>query len=344
MSQTTQPPAPLAALGAVFGVLLGDPQGRVHHVNSSFCHLSGFAEADLRQRGCPWLTLPALAAGITAQQSWCNCLPEQGLELTALAWPEPAGAILLLLRAPTAAVEQATRTSLRSMVRVMLHELKTPITGISMALDFVRRHMVQTASASLGATLEEARRQLSSMNDTLETLGRLTQPQFLHCRSVEIVEVVESVLQAAAEGWGSIQWWPPSGSCTAWIDPEAVHELFGHLLRNAAEATQDQPPRQSIEVAAHCSSEQLTVQITDHGKGLSPAVLAHAFEPFFTTKHKRMGLGLSLAQRIAQAHGGQVTLDCRPQGTVVEVVLPRQPTSSALAATRGPHTRVEPIS
>jgi signal transduction histidine kinase len=56
---------------------------------------------------------------------------------------------------------------------------------------------------------------------------------------------------------------------------------------------------------------------------MPPDVLAHAFEPFFTTKSRGTGLGLPLARRIVEAHGGEITLGTPAGGgTTVTLVLP----------------------
>ena len=56
---------------------------------------------------------------------------------------------------------------------------------------------------------------------------------------------------------------------------------------------------------------------------MPPEVLEHAFEPFFTTKSRGTGLGLPLAKRIVEAHGGDIRIDTPPQGgTTVTLVLP----------------------
>ena len=65
------------------------------------------------------------------------------------------------------------------------------------------------------------------------------------------------------------------------------------------------------------------MSIADAGPGMPADVREHAFEPFFTTKSRGTGLGLPLAKRIVDAHGGEIQIDT-PQtgGTVVTLLLP----------------------
>ena len=78
------------------------------------------------------------------------------------------------------------------------------------------------------------------------------------------------------------------------------------------------------------SAAGATVEVRDGGPGIPEAVRARVFEPFFTTKARGGGLGLSIARRTVELHGGTVTLDCPASGgTVVTIHLPGAPTASA---------------
>jgi two-component system, NtrC family, nitrogen regulation sensor histidine kinase NtrY len=64
--------------------------------------------------------------------------------------------------------------------------------------------------------------------------------------------------------------------------------------------------------------------VTDNGKGIPRAVQARLFDPFFTTKEGGTGLGLPIAARIVEKHGGQLRYQTEPnRGTTFRVVLPR---------------------
>ncbi|MFL5421302.1 MAG: ATP-binding protein, partial [Myxococcales bacterium] len=68
------------------------------------------------------------------------------------------------------------------------------------------------------------------------------------------------------------------------------------------------------------------VEVRDTGPGIPPERLARIFDPFFTTKERGTGLGLALAQEIAQEHSGQLTVtSVLGQGTTFTLRLPRAP-------------------
>jgi signal transduction histidine kinase len=63
--------------------------------------------------------------------------------------------------------------------------------------------------------------------------------------------------------------------------------------------------------------------MADSGPGMPPEVKEKAFEPFFTTKSRGTGLGLPIARRVVEAHGGRLTIDTPATGgTVITLSLP----------------------
>ncbi len=108
-------------------------------------------------------------------------------------------------------------------------------------------------------------------------------------------------------------------------DPFAVEQVFRNLLENAAQASE---PSSSIEVEMQDdwigSEPAVRIEIRDHGRGLPSEYLERVFEPFFTTRPRGTGLGLPIARRLVESHGGSLVL--RPAdgpGTLAELLLPR---------------------
>jgi two-component system sensor histidine kinase FlrB len=92
--------------------------------------------------------------------------------------------------------------------------------------------------------------------------------------------------------------------------------------------------RISIEVAQQ--DRNCVLQVRDNGPGVAPQIQQRVFEPFYTTKARGGGLGLPIARRTAELHGGTLTLSCpREGGTLMTLTLPLHaapPGSSALPA------------
>ncbi|GAB1431884.1 hypothetical protein MASR2M29_05090 [Spirochaetota bacterium] len=102
---------------------------------------------------------------------------------------------------------------------------------------------------------------------------------------------------------------------------EKLSQVFMNLIRNSAQAMNY---KGSLEISVKKSGGKAVVSITDSGPGISEENKERIFDPFFTTKNdgEGMGLGLDLVKRIAEAHGGSISVDSRPGRTVFVVELP----------------------
>jgi two-component system sensor histidine kinase HydH len=87
---------------------------------------------------------------------------------------------------------------------------------------------------------------------------------------------------------------------------------------------QSMPRGGALTLEAKAAHGNLEVMVTDTGEGIPKDTAARIFEPYFTTKPKGSGLGLTIARRIIEAHGGALTLDSTGGGgTRFRIALPR---------------------
>ncbi len=112
-------------------------------------------------------------------------------------------------------------------------------------------------------------------------------------------------------------------NCT--VDHFRLEQVFRNILDNSLAACQ--PP---VLVDITCSDAvldgkpALAITVQDNGPGLTPEQQQRIFDPFFTTKTKGTGLGMAIAQRIIEAHGGQITVGpTATQGAQIILTLPR---------------------
>ena len=99
-----------------------------------------------------------------------------------------------------------------------------------------------------------------------------------------------------------------------------------NLLRNACEATPEarRADRDAIELCGVAADAEVTLSVADRGPGVGAGAREKIFLPFYSSKPNGSGLGLAIVARIAQLHGGTVTVDDRPGGGAVFALrLPR---------------------
>jgi two-component system sensor histidine kinase HydH len=113
-------------------------------------------------------------------------------------------------------------------------------------------------------------------------------------------------------------------------DADLVRATLLNLLLNAAQAMNGHG-RITVTVTRH--DDACVIRVSDTGPGIEPAIRDQVFEPFFTTKARGGGLGLPIARRTAELHGGTVTLECPQEGgTTVTLTLPVPPATAAPAS------------
>jgi PAS domain S-box-containing protein len=110
------------------------------------------------------------------------------------------------------------------------------------------------------------------------------------------------------------------------VDAFRLEQVFRNILENALAACRD-----PVEITLHGAEASLEgrpalrVAVRDNGPGLSAEQRQRIFEPFFTTKTKGTGLGMAIAKRIVEAHGGQIAVGAGPgRGAEVLITLPRE--------------------
>lgn len=211
-------------------------------------------------------------------------------------------------------LERRARTNERlaalgSMAAGLLHEIRNPLGSIIMYLDLL-------AAPVEGVEREEI---LGRASATAERLTQFLQDFqiFAGLRPLrrEWIDATE-VLDEAADGIA----WPPAITVTRCYTARTVvyadRRLFEHatrnLLQNACEALQSREG--TITITLGRRPGQVIVAIEDDGPGIAPEQLDRIFDPMFTTKPAGTGLGLTIVQRVVEAHGGAVEVESKPGG------------------------------
>jgi C4-dicarboxylate-specific signal transduction histidine kinase len=101
-----------------------------------------------------------------------------------------------------------------------------------------------------------------------------------------------------------------SAPAPVWVqgDPVQIQQVLINLMLNAIDAVADLPePRRVVSVAITTGASHILIAVRDRGLGIAAQDLPKVFDSFFSTKKKGMGLGLSIARTIVEAHGGRLS-------------------------------------
>jgi signal transduction histidine kinase len=214
------------------------------------------------------------------------------------------------------------------------HELRTPITIARGHLEVLR---AERGDAHELAIAQDELRRMESIVERLLLLAKAAQPNFLLLEELEVEQFLEDVFLRWSEiGPRRIWRLGPVAAGTLAADADAVRIALDALIENAVEHT---PPDGMIEISAHTHGELSVLEVRDDGHGIPATALAHIFERFGRADPARtrtaggVGLGLSIVDAIAKAHGGNCTVRSDEDGTVFSLYMPRRRT---VASSREP--------
>jgi signal transduction histidine kinase len=210
----------------------------------------------------------------------------------------------------------------------MAHDLKNPLATLKGALQFLKEERARGNSLDgqhefLDVMLDQVDR-LRRVVDDYQRIGRVEPVK----RAVDVNEMVKSVLAMepfAATDAVTIESELARDLPRCELDSDLVSGALENLIKNAFEAM---PKGGNVLVKTARADDDAGVILTieDGGEGMDARKAERAFDEFYTTKATGSGLGLAFVRRVAEAHGGAVTLRSKVgAGTVVEIRLPSAP-------------------
>ncbi len=216
------------------------------------------------------------------------------------------------------------------MARLIAHEVKNPLTPIRLSTEHLRQ-VWRDAPDRLEEVFDRCTGNILSQ---VEELAR-TAGEFSTYSRIPLARPASDDLAEAArevvEGYGStahgavavlFESEPGAADAALAFDRRLMQRALRNLIENALRAsTRDGEVLVRIEPGGPDGAVALTV--SDRGPGVSDSDLERIFEPYFSTSSGGTGLGLPIARRIVQEHGGSITAAARPGGGLsVRIVLP----------------------
>jgi signal transduction histidine kinase len=182
------------------------------------------------------------------------------------------------------------------------------------------RRLEDERDRSAAKAIADAAKDLSSL---ISSLHLLSQTPTNSPRPIGVNEIIDAAVANAHGRTGMVT---PVGITVqvgeACIDPDLVTGVLTELIANAMEACPAGPV--SVEVLRR--GERVAFIVDDAGAGLSEAAHQHAFDPFFSDRPagRGRGLGLTRAQRMAVAMGGEIRLEPLEKGTRATLSVPQE--------------------
>ncbi len=226
---------------------------------------------------------------------------------------------------------------IREMAAGIAHEIRNPLASIRGSIqELTTGALVSEADRKLmGIILKESDR----LNNIITEFLELTTKRALNTRLVNLSEVIDEVVTLLSKrpekGESKIRV-ETAGDIQARVDLEQMRQVFFNLGLNAIQAMNGKGsllikahPQESVLARgsdAHSGARAAGVSVAfmDTGPGIDKETLPMIFTPFFSTKPKGTGIGLSLAQRSVDAHGGSLRVDTKPgTGTTFTIWIPR---------------------
>ncbi len=217
----------------------------------------------------------------------------------------------------------------QQLLRDLSHELRSPLARLRMAVDLARQPGADPVRECERIEREGGR--LETLIAQILAYARLERdPATLERKPVDVLEVLRQVVHDAEyesqSPPGRISLRAPASIAELRADPQLLHAAFDNVLRNALLHGGTGP----IEIDVLDDAAAISVSMRDHGSGVPPAELDRIFEPFYRVQYqspqapKGSGIGLAVAAKAVQLHGGTLLAENAPEGGLrMTFTLPR---------------------
>lgn len=196
--------------------------------------------------------------------------------------------------------------TLGELSTVLAHEMRNPLSSIKGAAQILQQEYDgQTPLTEFLAIILDEVDALTALTTEFLDFARPLYPELAWCSWNEsVMEAVCAVQSAADTADIEIEVDLAADLPVTLMDPYQVERAMRNLLINAIEAT---ARGGLVSVYSYSLPEGVGMSVTDRGSGVPAELLSRVFIPFFTTKVTGIGLGLPVARKIAQYHGGEVS-------------------------------------
>ncbi len=230
---------------------------------------------------------------------------------------------VLVLENATELLRAQKQSAWKEVARRVAHEIKNPLTPISLSAEQIRRHIDRLAHAITGesphnpepSSVAVIRRcsevitsSVESMRSLVDQFAALAEFPTARPKPADLNTIVENSLALFAGRMQTIRIVRKMSPDLPLVmaDPESLKRAIGNLIDNAAEAMQQSLFRELRINTSLLENSMVELTIADTGSGLTDEMRERLFLPYFSTKQRGTGLGLAIAAKIVQEHQGTI--------------------------------------
>ncbi len=217
-------------------------------------------------------------------------------------------------------------SGLGQLSRNIAHEIRNPLNFINLSIDHIREKYGVLDQGKFNDLVSGIKQEIERLNKLVNDFLNYGRPIKLNIQRVKIEELLEDVIsltwaKAEADGISIVKGYLPIHELD--VDPDLFKSCVLNVISNAFHSMGASGRKGILTVKTGSVGDEFVLSITDNGKGVSPENLSKIFEPFFSTKQNGLGLGLPMAKRVIEEHGGRVELNSvAGEGSEVKLILP----------------------
>ena len=200
----------------------------------------------------------------------------------------------------------------------VIHDIKNIVSELSLFASNIRKHgdnpqFREDLTDAIEGAVSRSKRLIERLRDDQDVAPK-NQP-------LPLKPLMSALVEGCPEGSVALEVENGSEDLAVAGDEDRLRALFGHILRNALEATSD---RGGVTLSLGASSERAIIEVSDTGPGMAADfVLNQLFKPFHSTKSGGLGIGAYQCREYARELGGDIEVITSPgSGTTMRILLP----------------------